>query len=203
MTSTAGAGRSESPTARRERRLSQRRDRVFEAAVSLFVERGYEGTTIDEIAERADVARSSVFNYFDRKSSFLDEWAARRRTAAFRQAEGADTPLEERVGALMSTLASISSGSRAETVAMFVPAVRELWLLDDPPLARELTALVTEHGSGARAPRADPGLIGLTLATGYFAVLTAWCKGDEAPFDLAERLSDLVQLIMSPETARR
>jgi AcrR family transcriptional regulator len=37
---------------------------VLAAALELFVERGYDNTTMDEIAERADVARAAVFNYF-------------------------------------------------------------------------------------------------------------------------------------------
>ncbi len=36
---------------------------MFAAAVELFVERGFDATTMDDIADRADVARATVFNY--------------------------------------------------------------------------------------------------------------------------------------------
>jgi AcrR family transcriptional regulator len=58
---------------RRARRRAEGRPRVFQAAVELFVERGFDATTMDDIADRADVARATVFNYFQRKTAFLDE----------------------------------------------------------------------------------------------------------------------------------
>jgi AcrR family transcriptional regulator len=57
--------------ARRERKKREARRRIYEAAFALFVEQGYDATTVDQIAERADVAKGTVFNYFPRKTSFL------------------------------------------------------------------------------------------------------------------------------------
>jgi AcrR family transcriptional regulator len=56
---------------RRERKKREVRRRIYEAAFGLFVEQGYDATTVDQIAERADVAKGTVFNYFPRKTSFL------------------------------------------------------------------------------------------------------------------------------------
>ena len=55
---------------------------MYAAAISLFVEKGFDNTTMDDIAERADVARATVFNHFPRKAAFIDEWTARRRERA-------------------------------------------------------------------------------------------------------------------------
>ena len=59
MTSTAG-----SPISRRERKKKRTRDTIVAEARRLFAERGYDGTTIAEIAEAADIAASTVFAYF-------------------------------------------------------------------------------------------------------------------------------------------
>ena len=56
---------------RRERKKEETKRRIFETAVQLFNERGFDATTIDEIAERADVAKGTFFNYFPRKESLL------------------------------------------------------------------------------------------------------------------------------------
>lgn len=56
---------------RRERKKDETRTRIFRAAVALFRERGFEATTIDDIIERADVAKGTFFNYFPRKESVL------------------------------------------------------------------------------------------------------------------------------------
>ncbi|HEY8589769.1 MAG TPA: helix-turn-helix domain-containing protein [Naasia sp.] len=55
----------------RPRRSS--RDTLQDAACELFLEVGYERTTVDEIARRAGVSRASFFNYFRAKSDVL--WA--------------------------------------------------------------------------------------------------------------------------------
>ncbi len=57
--------------ARRERKKREARHRIYDAAFALFIEQGYDATTVDQIAERADVAKGTVFNYFPRKTSFL------------------------------------------------------------------------------------------------------------------------------------
>lgn len=56
---------------RRERKKVDTRRRIFEAAVALFREKGFEATTVDEITERADVGRGTFFNYFPKKESVL------------------------------------------------------------------------------------------------------------------------------------
>jgi AcrR family transcriptional regulator len=46
---------------------------IAEAACELFLERGYDRTSVVDIAQRAGVSRSSFFNYFDSKAAIL--WA--------------------------------------------------------------------------------------------------------------------------------
>lgn len=60
---------------RRERKKEETRRRIFDAALALFRERGFDDTTIDDIAERADVAKGTFFNYFPRKESLIEELA--------------------------------------------------------------------------------------------------------------------------------
>lgn len=58
---------------RRRDRARATRERVLEAARALFVERGYVGTTIDAIAERADVSPETVYSTFGSKRALLAE----------------------------------------------------------------------------------------------------------------------------------
>lgn len=181
----------ESAYLRRQLRRNQRRDRVYDAAVGLFAQRSYDGTTMEDIATQAGVARTSVFNYFERKSAILDDWAARRRDRGFGTIRNADAPLHQQLIEFMTGIAQVSTDTREETVAMFGPAVRELNLLDNSALAIELTELI-EH---SRQKVSDPALLGSVLATGYFAVLHDWCVTEAPHFDLGERLRQLVHLV--------
>jgi AcrR family transcriptional regulator len=59
------------PPTRMQRRRLATRARLVAAALSLFTERGYDGTTMDMVADRADLARTTVFNHFPRKDALL------------------------------------------------------------------------------------------------------------------------------------
>jgi len=56
---------------RRERKKDETRRRIFDAAIGLFREKGFEQTTVDEITEKADVGRGTFFNHFHRKEAVL------------------------------------------------------------------------------------------------------------------------------------
>jgi AcrR family transcriptional regulator len=58
---------------RRERKKEETRQRLLEAGWRLFREQGYDDTTVAEIAEAADVAKGTLFNYFATKESLLDQ----------------------------------------------------------------------------------------------------------------------------------
>jgi AcrR family transcriptional regulator len=55
------------PVGRHGRRRRENRRRILLAAMELFTERGIDAVTVEEIAERADVARGTVFNHFSTK----------------------------------------------------------------------------------------------------------------------------------------
>ncbi|MFB9905604.1 TetR family transcriptional regulator [Allokutzneria oryzae] len=56
---------------RRERKKQQTRRLLTETAIRLFAEQGYEQTTVAQIAEAADVATKTFFNYFPSKEDVL------------------------------------------------------------------------------------------------------------------------------------
>jgi TetR/AcrR family transcriptional regulator, regulator of autoinduction and epiphytic fitness len=56
---------------RRQERARQTRRRILAAAQSLFVEQGYAATTMQQIADRADVAWQTVYAVFGNKPAIL------------------------------------------------------------------------------------------------------------------------------------
>lgn len=56
---------------RRERRIAATRRTILDEARALFVANGFNSTTVEQIAEAADVAQRTLFRYFPTKSSLL------------------------------------------------------------------------------------------------------------------------------------
>lgn len=63
----------ERPGQRRERRKQERPGELLEAALTLFVEKGYAATRIEEVALRAGVSKGTVFLYFPSKLELFKE----------------------------------------------------------------------------------------------------------------------------------
>ena len=186
------------PLTRRSRKRNERRDRVYAAAVALFVEQGFDETSMDQIALRSGVARTTVFNHFQRKASFLDEWSRRRRERAARSlgAAGAvEQPLRALLGGYFAALAELNTETRVETTALMAAALRHGDTLLGHELGQELAEVIA--GSAARLQAsASPVQVGRLLALGYYSAVVRWIHVEPAPFDLGTELSALLDTVL-------
>ena len=81
----------------RSRNRLATRESISDAATQLFMERGFDDVTVDEIAEAAKVGRMTVFNHFPRKEDmFFDRDEEIRETvrATLRQRDRGMSPIE-------------------------------------------------------------------------------------------------------------
>jgi AcrR family transcriptional regulator len=58
---------------RRERKKRELRSRIYQTAQQLFLSQGFEATTVEQIAEAADIAPATFFNHFQSKHALLGE----------------------------------------------------------------------------------------------------------------------------------
>ncbi|WP_222871285.1 TetR/AcrR family transcriptional regulator [Nonomuraea sp. PA05] len=59
------------PATRRDRKKQQTRQAIGEAAMRLFLDRGFDAVTIADVAREADVAVQTVFNHFPTKEDLF------------------------------------------------------------------------------------------------------------------------------------
>lgn len=100
----SGAGRAsaDAPGVAPRRRLTseQRRQRVVEAAVAVFAERGYSGASVLDVARRAGITKATLYDHFPSKREMYLAVLRLQRDEALRQVLprlGADLPPREAV----------------------------------------------------------------------------------------------------------
>jgi len=168
---------------RRTRKRLATRQGISDAATRLFMERGFDHVTVDEIADAADVGRMTVFNHFPRKEDMFfdrDEEGREMLRETLRQRDPHIAPIEalrllaHRLIAARSPVVEFSARSQrfietiesSETLKARARAIRD-------ELAHVVTVALSE--SVGREPN-DPDAqlaAGLLLATWAVAFIQA------------------------------
>ena len=136
---------------RRERQKARTRAAIQHQALRLFREQGYEATTIEQIAEAAEVAPSTCFRYFPAKEDLVltDDYDALIVEAFGAQPPGLG-PVEAVRRALREVLGGLTEdeladmGDRAE-LALAVPELRAATLDQLTQTIRQITDLITRQ----------------------------------------------------------
>lgn len=104
----------------RERKKEQVRRQFQRIALELFDERGFEDVTVDDIADRAEISRSTFFRYFPTKEDVLigraDEHLVELRDAFV--ARPTDEPVLRSLRLSIQALAASYEDDRPDFVAM-------------------------------------------------------------------------------------
>jgi AcrR family transcriptional regulator len=168
---------STSPDRRTRKRLATRQA-ISDAATRLFIERGFDKVTVDEIAAAADVGRMTVFNHFTRKEDmFFDREeegrellreALRRRDPTLAPVE-ALRQLAHRLVAERSPAVDFSDRSQGFIAAVEASeSLKARARATRDELAREVTAGLAES-VGREPTDADARFAGDLLVAGWAA----------------------------------
>ncbi|MGW2818867.1 TetR/AcrR family transcriptional regulator [Streptomyces sp. NPDC001415] len=160
MTDTTTGTAATAPAGRRERKKAATRRALAEAALRLFLERGYEQVGIREIADAADVSTTTLFKHFPVKEALVfDEDAdqeARLLAAVRERPQGQSIPAALREHALRYRVASVEDDAGFTAFIELVdntPALQDyaqrMWLRHEAALAG---AIAEESGLPADDP---------------------------------------------------
>lgn len=185
-----------------ERKRQRARNAIITAAYELFDERGFDDVTVAEIAERAEVGRTTFFRYFGDKQEvvFADDartiaaLADSLRLAAERRRPIGDslaTALEAVRSATEEGLTSwTATPERSSVHARLLrrhPELMSRLLLKQQQEAGEIVKILTEHGA---SPMAATLAAQVALACLYTAMQVA-----DDPAALPRKVSEAFDLL--------
>ncbi len=188
---------------RRERKKEETRTRIFKAATRLFRDRGFEATTVDDITEKADVAKGTFFNYFPKKEAVLAYLSEQRLEEAEANAASilsCDCPTREKVLQVYGYAASAYAEDRELSRYVIIELMKRAF---EPGQAaserwRNLLVRIIRQGqeSGELRLDVDPVRAESLLGSLYIATVYMWVCCIEGQFDLQEELTARLTLAL-------
>jgi AcrR family transcriptional regulator len=171
----------------RARKKAATKHAIQEHALRLFVEKGYEATTVEEIAAAAGVSHMTFFRYFPRKEEVVeyDEYDPLfEEIVAGRPAD--EPPLTALHRALRTGLGQILATDRDALLIRTRLILRNPVLRARNLLAQDATRDLMARALARRAGLSEPDLaatVQASAALGAVAPATmAWAESDDADF---------------------
>jgi AcrR family transcriptional regulator len=197
------------PLGRRERKKRTMRRSILEAATELFADQGLSPTTVDQIAERADVSQTTFFNYFPTKTALVDALIADLVTlfdGIVAGAQGADDPVARALDVLFRASADLSEAQHRGLRDLIASTVHSS--SDDArcSLGRMrgvlVRCLVSGQATGVVRSDLAADLLADAVLGLYVGVFLFWAH--DAGYPVADRLrevSGLAQGLVEPRKA--
>ncbi|WP_394821457.1 TetR/AcrR family transcriptional regulator [Pendulispora albinea] len=165
---------------RRESKKRETRQRISDVATELFLARGFDAVTLDEIAVAAKVSKMTVFNYFSRKEDLILDRQDDLKLLFFREAIRARPKGQSPIGALRVLMSRLREEKHPFT--RFDRHAANFWrfVAASPSLEARLRELNDEAAEGLALELAGPKPDGLARLAGGMIVLTVHTARQEA-----------------------
>jgi TetR/AcrR family transcriptional regulator, cholesterol catabolism regulator len=196
---------------RRERHKLEVYRRIHDAAVALFRKQGYDATTVEQIAERADVAKGTVFNYFPSKDALLRAMSADVHVKLLDELGTPDTwsgSCREQVVRLLLTLARLAQEDRVVFRLVLNQNLRDFWRdAQQDPLSHHVQASVRSAlKTGRSRGELDPSLrlesAARLIEAAFFTTLLDWLNGGIAERAFRREVAGQLDIVFAGLAAR-
>ncbi len=167
------------PPGLRERKKLKTKAAIQQAAIRLFLDQGFDETTIEQIAAAAEISPSTFFNYFPSKEDVVFEDELDPLILAAFDAQPAGTnPIRAIRTAMTSVMKNITPEQDAlvrERLALMIstPSLRAAMLAQFADMVQQIAALVASRPGGSPDDFAVRNFAGALLGVMMSAFLTA------------------------------
>jgi len=191
--------RADKPAKPEKRVVTDKREAILDAALDLFVERGFFGTAVPEIADRAGVGAGTIYRYFESKEALVNAIYREQKTQ-WGQLVLADFPVaaptREQFRLLWMRMATWATQNPKAFI--FMELHHHQRYLDDQSRALEermlglFTAVVVSAQARKELKAGPPGLL-MGIVMGAFVGVIRSCVEidqslDSADWKLAEQI---------------
>lgn len=152
----------EPPGPKFRRRAEARPDEVLDAALALFVEKGFAATRVDDVARRAGLSKGAVYLYFPSKEALLEGLVRRAIVPIAGSALGALSTVEGDPRTVISLVLRMLAGRLADDKVIAIPKLVFRELFGFPELAAMYRREVLD-----RVVPAIEALLARGIAEGY------------------------------------
>lgn len=165
---------------RREAKKRETRQRISDVATELFLARGFEAVTLDEIAAAANVSKMTVFNYFPRKEDLMLDRQDDLKLVFFREAIRARPEGQAPIAALRALMEKLRE--EKHPFIRFDRTTAGFWrfVASSPSLEARLHELDDEAVEGLAMELGGPDPDGLARLAAGMIVLTVRTARREA-----------------------
>ncbi|MFF0220867.1 TetR/AcrR family transcriptional regulator [Streptomyces sp. NPDC004629] len=184
----------------RERKKIKTREAIRAATYRLVSEQGYDATTVEQIAERAEVSPSTVFRYFPTKEDIVlaDEWDPIILEEL--RARPADEPWPQSLRYAMHRAVTLGLSDGPEVTRLRsklmveVPAVRSRTMETMSATGRLLCRAIGER-TGRDPDSLEVRVWAMALVGGLMEVSLYWAENDHRDdlVDLVDRALDVLE----------
>lgn len=194
---------------RRERRCAETRERIVNAALQLFSERGVAATTVEDITNAADVGKGTFFNYFPSKEHIIAHLCQMQMgqirefvSQSMHSSESMDNVLYQLALIITQKFADSPSLARSLLVPFFSnDSAREQMAVDlkeDRRILAELMSTRQERGELKRDM--TPTRLALQFQRVFLGTTVMWSLNPSRP--LADCLKEMAGVLWSGICAR-
>lgn len=195
------------PAGRRERKKLRTREALVDAAFTLFQEKGFEATTVEEIADAVDVSSRTFFRYFASKEEVALGFQEEQRLAMMKVL--AERPADEPVvtalrRAIVSVVQECEHGGGGFDPERF-GCIQELMASSPALLAGslehsqkkqyELTQIIADRMGVDSATDLRPHVVAAAATCTFQAIAESWRSGSLQHLDLSEVVDQAFALL--------
>lgn len=190
------------PLSRRERKKERTRQEIYRAAMELFLARGFDGVTIEDICEAADVAKGTFFLHFPTKDALLLEYGAQvtqELDALLRSHRTGATAALQKILMFLTERAT-------QHAAVVQLLVREVMMhptafVEVTKQSRNLGHLFADivrqgQSNGEFRCTIEPRLAAALITSAYFAILNEWGRSG-GKFALTAALQQALEIVLN------